>query len=62
MNKRITDYLLVKANDDKELVELVKENIDPWGWTPLGGVAVMTFGAGKGSMYYQAMVKYEREF
>jgi len=48
----ITDYLIVDAENEQHLQELVNDNIKDWGWQPLGGIAVLE------NEYYQAMVKY----
>lgn len=61
---KITDYLLVKANDIKELQALVKENIEDWGWQPIGGVATLCEVYGGIAItenrvfFLQAMAKY----
>ena len=51
---KIGDYFVVEADSKQELINLVKENMQDWGWQPIGGVAC------RGDDYYcQAVVRYE---
>lgn len=58
MNKNVTDYKVIRGNDDNELTLRVKHAITE-GWQPIGGVSFHV-QAGEGKRNCQAMVKYQK--
>lgn len=64
MNKKITDYNIIKSREISHLIRLVKAEMED-GWSPLGGVSEDTTGANYGQVHHhscaQAMVKYEED-
>lgn len=59
MTPKIIDYLIVGNASRNELITLIKENIDLWGWQPIGGICISRNDQFlEKVMFYQAMVKY----